>query len=97
MNLTLERLFQMSQIWANHCWIDAMAHADSARTRTNVSRLAGPDMQAVPLALARAAMRARELAFRTVTPLVVVVDGQLAHRSIQKSDLLAANKAESPL
>ena len=64
-----------------------MAHTDSTRTLANVSQLDDPDMQAAPIALARAAMRARELAFRTGTPLVVVVDGQLILRSIQKSDL----------
>jgi hypothetical protein len=74
-----------------------MAHTDSTRTPTNVSRLADPDMQAAPIALARAAMRARELAFRTGTPLVVVVDGQLILRSIQKSDLQPPNMAQSPL
>ena len=41
------------------------------------SRLPDADMQAVPAALARAALRARELAARTGTPLVVVRDGQL--------------------
>jgi hypothetical protein len=50
-------------------------------------------MQAAPLALARAAMRARELAFRTGTPLVLVVDGQLVHRIIQKNEFIESNKA----
>ena len=74
-----------------------MAHTDSTRTLANVSQLDDPDMQAAPIALARAAMRARELAFRTGTPLVVVVDGQLILRSIQKSDLHPPNMAQSPL
>ena len=74
-----------------------MAHTDSARALANVSQLDDPDMQAAPIALARAAMRARELAFRTGTPLVVVVDGQLILRSIQKSDLQPPNMAQSPL
>ena len=74
-----------------------MAHTDSARTLANVSQLDDSDMQAAPIALARAAMRARELAFRTGTPLVVVVNGQLILRSIQKSDLHPPNMSQSPL
>lgn len=46
-------------------------------TPLNVSRLPDADMQAAPAALARAALRARELAARTGTPLVVVRDGRL--------------------
>lgn len=40
-----------------------------------VSRLPEADMQAVPAALARAAQSARELSFRTGTPLVLVIRG----------------------
>ncbi len=39
------------------------------------SRLADADMQAAPAALLRAAIRARELARQTGTPLVVMRDG----------------------
>ncbi len=42
-----------------------------------VSRLADADMQAAPAALQRAALRARELAARTGTLLVVARDGRL--------------------
>ena len=52
-------------------------------TPPNVSRLADSDMQAVPAALARAALRARELAVRTGTPLVVTRDGQLIEAPVQ--------------
>jgi len=48
-----------------------------------VSRLTDADMQAVPAALARAALRARELAARTGTPLVVVRDGKLIEAVVQ--------------
>jgi hypothetical protein len=39
------------------------------------SKLPDPDMQAVPRALARAATRAREIARRSNTPLIVVRNG----------------------
>ena len=42
-----------------------------------VSQLPDADMQAAPIALARAALRAREIAIRTGTPLVVVRQGKL--------------------
>lgn len=41
------------------------------------SHLKDADMQAAPVALARAAVRARELAQRTGTPLVVVQAGKI--------------------
>jgi len=41
------------------------------------SELPDADMQAAPRALLRAAQRAREIARRTKTPLVIVRDGQL--------------------
>jgi hypothetical protein len=44
-------------------------------TSQNVSRLPDADMQAAPLALARAAQRARDIARQTGTPLVFVRDG----------------------
>jgi hypothetical protein len=45
--------------------------------RVTKSCLDDPDMQAAPAALARAAKRARELAAKTKTPLVVVINGEL--------------------
>lgn len=47
------------------------------------SRLADPDMQAAPAALVRAAQRARELAARTHTPLVVSKNGKLVEETIK--------------
>ena len=47
-----------------------------------VSRLSDADMQAVPAALARAALRARELAALTGTPLVVARDGKLIEAAV---------------
>lgn len=46
-------------------------------TQPFVSRSSDPDMQAVPIALMRAAQRARELARQTGTRLVVMHDGRL--------------------
>ena len=40
------------------------------------------DMQAAPAALLRAALRARELARQTGTPLVIVRDGELVEESL---------------
>ena len=40
-------------------------------------------MQAVPVALARAAQRAREIAVHTGTPLVVTRDGRLIEEVVQ--------------
>lgn len=48
------------------------------------SHLKDADMQAAPAALARAAMRARELAAQTGTPLVVVKAGKLVQEVPQK-------------
>ena len=48
------------------------------------SHLKNADMQAAPAALARAAMRARELAAQTGTPLVVVKAGKLVQEVPQK-------------
>jgi len=48
-----------------------------------VSRLPDADMQAVPAALARAALRAREVAARTGTPLVVARDGKVMEEVVQ--------------
>jgi hypothetical protein len=41
------------------------------------SKSSDPDMQGAPYALLRAARRAREIARRTNTPLVIVRDGKL--------------------
>lgn len=38
-------------------------------------------------ALKRSALRAREVAFRTGTPLVVEVDGQVRHLTITEQDI----------
>jgi hypothetical protein len=47
-----------------------------------VSRLADADMQAVPAALARAAQRAREIAAKTGTPLILTRDGKLVEEFV---------------
>jgi len=52
-----------------------------------VSRLPDADMQAAPAALVRAARRARELAARSGTPLVVSENGHLVERSVIDPDL----------
>jgi hypothetical protein len=46
-------------------------------TPTPVSRLKDADMRAAPAALIRAAQRAREIAARTRTPLIVTQNGKL--------------------
>ena len=51
------------------------------------SRLPNADMQAAPRALLRAALRAREVAFRTGTRLVVVRDGILVKEAVTEKDL----------
>lgn len=56
-----------------------------------VSRLPDADMQAAPAALARAALRAREVAARTGTPLVVVRDGKLVEAVVQRVVGVPAN------
>ncbi|PIW09819.1 MAG: hypothetical protein COW39_02820 [Comamonadaceae bacterium CG17_big_fil_post_rev_8_21_14_2_50_60_13] len=57
-----------------------------------VSRLSDADMQAVPTALARAALRAREVAARTGTPLVVARNGKLIEAVVQP-DLAAVGNS----
>lgn len=54
----------------------------TAQTHPGVSRLEDTDMQAAPTALARAAQRAREIAARTGTPLIVVRDGKLVEEMV---------------
>lgn len=46
------------------------------------SQLPDADMQAAPKALLRAARRAREIARRTKTPLVIVRDGKLVEEMV---------------
>ena len=48
------------------------------------SHLQDSDMQAAPVALARAAKRARDLAAQTGTPLVVVTAGKLVKKVPKK-------------
>ncbi len=55
----------------------------AALTPPNRSQLPDADMQAVPVALARAAQRAREIAIRTGTPLVVTRDGRLIEAAVE--------------
>ena len=49
---------------------------------TLVSRLKDADMRAVPAALLRAAQRAREIAARTGTPLIVTLNGDVVEKTI---------------
>lgn len=55
----------------------------AALTPPNRSQLPDADMQAVPVALARAAQRAREIAIHTGTPLVVTRNGRLIEAVVQ--------------
>ncbi|MDP2371794.1 hypothetical protein [Rhodoferax sp.] len=55
-------------------------------TQLPVSKLPDADMQAVPSALARAAQRARELAARTGTPLIVVENGKLVEELVPTNE-----------
>ena len=48
-----------------------------------VSKLPDADMQAAPKALLRAALRAREIARQTNTPLVFVRDGVLVEEYVE--------------
>ena len=54
----------------------------AVKKHTSVSRLMDTDMQAVPAALARAAQRAREIAARTGTPLIIVKEGKLVEEMV---------------
>ena len=56
-----------------------------------VSRLPDADMQAAPVALARAALRARELAARTGTPLVVVREGRVVEVDVASEPASSAS------
>lgn len=55
---------------------------DSMRDGTMVSKLPDADMQAAPKAMLRAAQRAREIAWQTNTPLVLVRDGVLVEEYV---------------
>lgn len=57
---------------------------------TMVSNLPDADMQAAPKAMLRAALRAREIARQTNTPLVLVRDGVLVEEYV--TDELPADK-----
>ena len=56
------------------------------------SMLDNPDMQAAPQALLRAAMRAREIARRTGTRLVIVDRGVLRELDPDDPELIAADE-----
>lgn len=64
-------------------------------TPPSVSHLADTDMQAVPAALARAAQRAREIAARTGTPLIVAKDGLLIEETVMADGLKAVERFPS--
>ena len=51
-----------------------------------VSRLPDADMQAAPAALARAARRARELAARSGTPLILSENGRVIEKPVTLPD-----------
>jgi len=55
-----------------------------------VSKLPDADMQAAPKAMLRAAQRAREIARKTNTPLVLIRDGVLVEEFV--TDLLPGDK-----
>jgi hypothetical protein len=56
------------------------------------SRLADPDMQAAPAALLRAALRARELARQTGSPLVIMRDGELVEEPLKEQAIVPDNE-----
>jgi hypothetical protein len=60
------------------------------------SQLPDADMQAAPRALLRAAQRAREVARRTNTPLVIVRDGELVEEFIPDSEAEVLPAAAKP-
>lgn len=59
------------------------------------SQLDDADMQAAPRALLRAAQRAREIARRTRTRLVVVRDGAVVEESVTQSEVAPQGDSES--
>lgn len=60
------------------------------------SQLPDADMQAAPRALLRAAQRAREVARRTKTPLVIVRDGELVEEFISDAEAEVPTSATKP-
>jgi hypothetical protein len=60
------------------------------------SELPDADMQAAPRALLRAAQRAREIARRTKTPLVIVRDGRLVEEYVTDDDEAPRDTAYHP-
>lgn len=54
----------------------------NANAPAPVSRLKDADMRAAPAALLRAAQRAREIAARTGTPLIVTENGLLVAKAV---------------
>jgi len=54
-------------------------------TKPLVSKLPDADMQAAPKALQRAARRAREVARKTGTPIVVRRDGKLVEEQVSEA------------
>ena len=54
-------------------------------TKPLVSKLPDADMQAAPKALQRAARRAREVARKTGTPIVVCRDGKLVEEQVSEA------------
>lgn len=65
----------------------------------SLSQLPDADMQAVPAALARAALRAREVAARTRTPLIVTENGEIVEKwiKVDADELCVAPIIEKPV
>lgn len=63
-------------------------------TPTPVSRLKDADMRAAPAALVRAAQRAREIAARTGTPLIVTQNGVLVGKAVAADMIESDSPAE---
>ena len=64
---------------------------------TLVSRLPDAVMQAAPAALLRAALRARELARQTGTPLVIVRDGELVEELLTDEAIVSTRECKDPI
>ncbi len=61
-----------------------------------ISHLDDADMQAAPAALLRAALRARELARQTGTPLVIVRDGKLVEELLTEEAISSTRECKDP-
>ncbi|MEI8325588.1 MAG: hypothetical protein WCH44_09550 [Betaproteobacteria bacterium] len=59
---------------------------NTSHVDTSGSKLPDADMKAVPVALARAAKRAREVATCTGTPLIVAEGGKLVEKVVPPGD-----------